>query len=97
MLKNIMILNFIQFKYMTHSDLTNRGKRNGNKETIEKDFLYYLTVEEMHNIEKTQKKPFESAKQSNIGVPPMFFNTLGVSNNLKEERVNKKHNISIFV
>ncbi len=69
---------YLVYKYMTHSDLTNRGKRNGNKETIEKDFLYYLTVEEMHNIEKTQKKPFESAKQSNIGVPPMFFNTLGI-------------------
>ena len=63
---------------MTHSDLPNKGKRNGNKESIEKDYLYYLTVEQMTLLEKTQDKPFESAKQSNIAVPTIFFSALGI-------------------
>lgn len=64
------------YKYMTHSDLPNKGKRNGFKETIEKDYLYYLSVSQMHKLEETQDKPFESAKQSNIGVPSSFFTTI---------------------
>lgn len=66
------------YKYMTHSDLVNKGKRNGNKETLEKNFLYYLSNEEMNQLEKEQEKPFESAKQSNIGVPTIFFSSLGI-------------------
>ena len=65
-------------KTMTHSDLPNKGKRNGNKETVEKDYLYYLSVNQMKNLEKTQTKPFETAKQSNIGVPSIFFASLGM-------------------
>lgn len=66
------------YKYLTHSDLTNRGKRNGNKETIEKNYLYYLSVDEMKSIEEMQENEFESAKQSNIGVPEIFFNALSM-------------------
>ena len=70
---------YLVYKYITHSDLANRGKRNGNKETIEKNFLYYLTFDEMRDIEKKHDKPFESAKQSNIGVPSRFFSELGIN------------------
>lgn len=66
------------YKYMTHSDLPNRGKRNGTKETIEKDYLYYLSISQMQKLEETQEKPFESAKQSNIGVPTNFFSAIGM-------------------
>ena len=66
------------YKYMTHSDLPNKGKRNGNKENVEKNYLYYLSVSQMHKLEETQEKPFESAKQSNIGVPSVFFNAIGM-------------------
>jgi len=68
----------IIYKYLTHSDLLNRGKRNGSRESLDKNFLYYLSVDEMKNIERMQERAFESAKQSNIGVPAVFFNALGV-------------------
>lgn len=66
------------YKYLTHSDLTNRGKRNGNKEDVDRNFLYYLSVDEMKEIEQMQGIEFESAKQSNIGVPEIFYNALGI-------------------
>lgn len=66
------------YKYLTHSDLTNRGKRNGMKETLDKNYLYYLTTEQMEEIESHEEKPFESAKQSNIGVSDAFYAILGV-------------------
>ena len=67
------------YKTLSHSDLTNRGKRNGSKEGLEKNYLYYLSVEEMETIqEQFPEKPFESAKQSNIGLPTQFYGDLGV-------------------
>lgn len=67
------------YKTLTHSDITNRGKRNGAKEGLEKNYLYYLSVEEMEKIQKQfPDKPFESAKQSNIGLPAHFYEDLGV-------------------
>jgi len=64
------------FKNLTHSDLTNRGKRNGSQEGLDKNLLYYLSLEEMQEIEKTNDKPFESAKQSNIGMTEDFYTDL---------------------
>lgn len=75
------------YKYMTHSDLPNRGKRNGSKETIEKDYLYYLSIPQMQKLEETQEKPFESAKQSNIGVPTNFFSAIGMEQLQRREGV----------
>lgn len=66
------------YKNLTHSDLTNRGKRNGWKEGLEKNLLYYLSVQEMRKIEEASKKPFESAKQSNIGMSEGFYLDLGI-------------------
>ena len=66
-------------KTLSHSDITNRGKRNGSKEGLEKNYLYYLSIEEMEKIqEQFPDKPFESAKQSNIGLPTQFYVDLGV-------------------
>ncbi|MCR5625365.1 MAG: HNH endonuclease [Lachnospiraceae bacterium] len=67
------------YKNLTHSDLTNRGKRNGGAQGLEKNYLYYLSVEEMKKIqEQSPNKPFESAKQSNIGMPLQFYSDLGI-------------------
>jgi len=63
-------------KHLTHSDLTNSGKRNGMAETLDRNLLYYLTVEEMEETERVNNKPFESAKQSNIFVPSEFYKFL---------------------
>ncbi|MDR3292596.1 MAG: HNH endonuclease [Clostridiales bacterium] len=63
----------IHYKYLLHADLTNRGKRNGSQERLDKNLLYYLTVDEMEKIEENSGKPFESTKQSNIGMPIEFF------------------------
>lgn len=65
-------------KYISHSDLTNKGKRNGNQESIEKNFLYYLSDEEMRELEQKQENNFETAKQSNIGLPTDFYAALGM-------------------
>lgn len=65
-------------KTLTHSDLTNRGKRNGNKEGLDRNLLYYLSVKEMMNIQNNSEKEFESAKQSNIGLKEEFYNDLGI-------------------
>lgn len=67
------------YKTLTHSDLTNRGKRNGLNEGLDKNYLYYLSVEEMENIQKlSPNKNFESAKQSNIGLPIKFYEDLEI-------------------
>ena len=65
-------------KSITHSDLLNSGKRNGPREPIDKNYLYYLSVSEMNEIEQVRKKEFENAKQSNIFVPSDFYNFIGM-------------------
>lgn len=60
-------------KSITHSDLLNSGKRNGPSESLDKNYLYYLSVTEMNEIEEVRKKAFENAKQSNIFVPSDFY------------------------
>ncbi len=42
-------------KYITHSDLISKGKRN-EKSGYDKNYLYYLTVEEMVDREKKEQK-----------------------------------------
>lgn len=61
-------------KNITHSDLLNSGKRNGPGEGLDKNYLYYLSLDEMKEIEGVRKKEFENAKQSNIFVPSDFYN-----------------------
>lgn len=61
-------------KSISHSDLLNSGKRNGPNETLDKNYLYYLSLDEMKEIESVRKKEFENAKQSNIFVPMDFYN-----------------------
>lgn len=66
-------------KNICHSDLINKGKRNGSDKGIEDNLLYYLSVAEMNDIQKQNpNKVFESAKQSNIGLPKKFYEDLGI-------------------
>ena len=65
-------------KNITHSDLINLGKRCGTAQGIDKNYLYYLTVDEMKEIEKVRNKKFETAKQSNIFMPLDFYNFLEI-------------------
>ena len=64
-------------KHITHSDIITAGKRN-RKQGLDKNYLYYLSLEEMQEIEKNSKKKFEVAQQSNISVPDEFFTLLDI-------------------
>ena len=65
-------------KNISHSDLINSGKRNGMQEGLDKNYLYYLSQDEMEEIEATRNKPFESAKQSNIFMTSEFYSFIGM-------------------
>lgn len=65
-------------KFLRHSDLTNRGKRNGPRETIEQNYLYYLSNSEMNEM-STNGVKFEDAKQSNISMPTTFYKIFGIN------------------
>ena len=75
MIQNNIACNYVLFqKYLSHSDLIAAGKRLGKDQSVEKNYLYYLTNEAMHEMEKHQE--MESAKQSNIGMASEFFDAL---------------------
>lgn len=76
LINNNKTCNYTLFqKYITHSDIITAGKRLGNQ-SVDKNYLYYLSNEKMLEIEKTQE--MESAKQSNIGMPKEFYETLEI-------------------
>ena len=58
-------------KYITHSDIITAGKRNGKDQSVDRNYLYYLSNDKMFEMEQNQE--MESAKQSNIGMPKEFF------------------------
>lgn len=66
-------------KSISHSDLTSSGKRTKPEQPFSKNYLYYLTSEEMEEMDKKDKRPFVTAHQSNIGVPKnLIYDFLGV-------------------
>ncbi|WP_035345059.1 HNH endonuclease [Haploplasma modicum] len=77
----------LYYKYLTHSDLPTFGKAT-RPNMIHKNLLYYLTVDEMKEIEKNTNRPFETAHQSNIGLPRSFWIDLGMN----DPRINVKNN-----
>ena len=88
-------------KYITHSDLISKGKRN-EKSGYDKNYLYYLTTEEM--VEREKQSPAESneevlgndrististnstAHQSNITVSAYVYKFLDIVNKNKEKQ-----------
>lgn len=88
-------------KYITHSDLISKGKRN-EKQGYEKNYLYYLTTEEMKERENydAERNGMEelgndrlaniridsTAHQSNITVSSRLYKFLEISNKSKEKQ-----------
>lgn len=67
-------------KQISHSDLTSAGKRTKVHQPFTKNYLYYLTAEEMEEMDRKDNRPFVTAHQSNIGVPKeLVYNFLSVS------------------
>ncbi|WP_215744623.1 HNH endonuclease signature motif containing protein [Mesomycoplasma hyorhinis] len=65
------------YKYLTHSDLGTFGKST-QPNTLDKNLLYYLTTEEMINIENKTKKVFQTAHQSCIGLTKQWYEITGL-------------------
>lgn len=66
-------------KPISHSDLTSSGKRTKPYQSFSKNYLYYLTVEEMEEMNRINNRPFVTAHQSNIGIPKnIIYNYLEV-------------------
>lgn len=84
-------------KIITHSDLTSSGKRTHVIEPFSKNYLYYLTAEEMEEIDKINPRPFATAHQSNIHLPKkIIFDFLEVDHleNSKEQfKINDYANV----
>ena len=64
-------------KTLTHSDLLTKGKRKG-KESLSKNNLYYLTIQEMEEMENNNDIKYPTTKQSNIWIPINFYEELGI-------------------
>lgn len=64
-------------KVLNHSDLTTPGKRCGPKQGLDKNYLYYLSLSEMIDME-SEGAIFVDAKQSNISLPKGVYDELGV-------------------
>lgn len=68
-------------KQISHSDLTSSGKRTKPEQPFSKNYLYYLTADEMEEMDRKYDRPFVTAHQSNIGIPKnLVYDFLGVSN-----------------
>ena len=65
------------YKYLTHSDLPTFGKSTKSN-SLDKNFLYYLSKKEMEDIESQTEKPFQTAHQSSIGLKRAFYTSIGV-------------------
>jgi hypothetical protein len=56
-------------KPISHSDLTSSGKRTKQEQPFSKNYLYYMTADEMEKMDRIDSRPFVTAHQSNIGIP----------------------------
>ncbi len=65
------------YKYITHSDLATFGKAT-RVNSFHKNLLYYISEEEMAEIEKRTNTPFQTAHQSCIGLKKRFYDLAGL-------------------
>lgn len=63
------------YKYLTHSDLATFGKAV-HPNSLNNNFLYYISTDEMLDIEKKTGKPFQTAHQSCIGLKKNYMKLL---------------------
>lgn len=67
------------YKYLTHSDLANFGKAT-HPNSHDNNFLYYISIDEMLNIERQTEKPFQTTHQSCIGLKKELYRIVGLPN-----------------
>lgn len=65
------------YKYLTHSDLPTFGKAT-HPNRLEKNLLYYMSIEQMRKTEEETGRPFQTAKQSCIGLSKEFYDLMGL-------------------
>lgn len=81
------------YKLLSHSDLPNFGK-SSNHNRLDKNFLYYISTEDMVKLEEQTGRHFQTAKQSNINLRKDFYAKIGLPNPRKEEyKVNDYMNV----
>ena len=67
------------YKYINNSDLATFGKAT-KPNMLEKNFLYYLTVKEMQQIQDETETAFQTAHQSCISLSEEFYKQTGLPN-----------------
>ena len=67
------------YKYINHSDLATFGKAT-KPNMLEKNYLYYLTVKEMQQIQDETETAFQTAHQSCISLSEEFYKQTGLPN-----------------
>lgn len=66
---------YLFYKFINHSDIPTFAKAT-EQNALEKNLLYYLSVDEMKELENARSAPFETAHQSNIYINLKFYETL---------------------
>ena len=87
-------------KNISHSDLISSGKRTKLSEPFSKNYLYYLTVDEMEELDRINSRPFATAHQSNIGMPKnILYNFINVADpgNGEDVRVNINKYANVYL
>lgn len=67
------------YKYITHSDIATFGKAT-QANSHQKNYLYYISTQDMLNVEENTQKTFQTAHQSNIGLKKEFYDLVGLPN-----------------
>lgn len=89
---------FMFYKYITHSDIISSGKAT-QPGCHYNNLLYYIDEKAMLDIEDKTEKPFQTAKQSNIGLKKEVYEKTGLPNprDLKDHQylVNDYYNVYV--
>ncbi|ARQ98052.1 HNH endonuclease signature motif containing protein [Campylobacter lanienae] len=70
---------YLFYKIINHSDIPTFAKAT-KQNSLERNLLYYLSIDEMYELENKRNAPFETAHQSNIGLSLKFYETLNLKN-----------------
>jgi len=87
-------------KNISHSDLISAGKRTRADEPFSKNYLYYMTVDEMEEFDRINSRPFATAHQSNIGIPKrLLYDFIEVEDpgNSEDVRVNINDYANVYL
>ena len=82
------------YKTLTHSDIATFGKAT-KPNCWSDNLLYYISTEDMIEIENSTKKPFQTAHQSCIGLRKEFYDLIGLPDprKLKQYLINDYMNV----